>query len=561
MHATRTTCLQTAPDGQEKEAELTRTDPSHASTFGDLRQGFVYERVSHITLRGIANNAEIDVIWEQFQDVIEPLRERLNAALGESWEEWDVPREAEDGWPSEARALHEQWWEQRIARQREIDASIAARADSEYLYDKPYADNRKVRVAGPFTVESLSPHRVLGVDEDDELIDGVVERSPAYGKPKDFGSMILEHLQTAGVQQAHKEDRIEFSSVTPWPGEMICAEGCYAEGRYAEGGSGSNGTGAEKRRRHLHRAGVRYSPRGRTSLRRFLSDRRARWGSLGLAIARSCPVTCPHCRSRATSRRLRRTELGYRRFQCRTCRRRFNERTGTRFNEIRFPSDVVMLAVLWRLRYKLSLRDVAEMLLERGYQVTHETVRTWEASFAPLLSERLRAKRRGRIGSSWYIDETYVKVAGRWCYLYRAIDGDGQLIDSMLSEHRDKHAARRFFRGLVDVAEARPLRVTTDRHPAYPRAVRWILGRKVVHRTTQYLNNFMEQDHRGVKQRYYPMRGFGSFVSAARFCTAFDELREYFRSRSRRGQHVSLAEQRRLFAVRWRSLIAEMSAA
>ena len=292
-----------------------------------------------------------------------------------------------------------------------------------------------------------------------------------------------------------------------------------------------------------------------------LSDRRARCGSLGLAIARSCPVTCPHCRSRATSRRLRRTELGYRRFQCRTCRRRFNERTGTRFNEIRFPSDVVMLAVLWRLRYKLSLRDVAEMLLERGYQVTHETVRTWEASFAPLLSERLRAKRRGRIGSSWYIDETYVKVAGRWCYLYRAIDGDGQLIDSMLSEHRDKHAARRFFRGLVDVAEARPLRVTTDRHPAYPRAVRWILGRKVVHRTTQYLNNFMEQDHRGVKQRYYPMRGFGSFVSAARFCTAFDELREYFRSRSRRGQHVSLAEQRRLFAVRWRSLIAEMSAA
>ena len=90
-------------------------------------------------------------------------------------------------------------------------------------------------------------------------------------------------------------------------------------------------------------------------------------------------MTCPHCRSRATSHRLRRTELGYRRFQCRSCQRRFNERTGTRFHEIRFPSDVVMLAVLWRLRYKLSLRDVAEMLLERGYQVTHETVRTWEA--------------------------------------------------------------------------------------------------------------------------------------------------------------------------------------
>ena len=126
--------------------------------------------------------------------------------------------------------------------QREIDASIAAKADFEYLYDKPYTDNRKVRVAGPFTVESLSPHRVLGVDEDDELMDGIAESPGTYGEPQDFGSTILAHLSTAGVQQAHKEDRIEFSSVSPWPGEMICAEG-----RYAEGGSGSNGTGTEKR--------------------------------------------------------------------------------------------------------------------------------------------------------------------------------------------------------------------------------------------------------------------------------------------------------------------------
>ncbi len=174
---------------------------------------------------------------------------------------------------------------------------------------------------------------------------------------------------------------------------------------------------------------------------------------------------------------------------------------------------------------------------------------------------RPRTKRRGRAGVSWYIDETYVKVSGRWCYLYRAIDGDGQLVDSMLSEKRDKHAARRFLRGLVEVADGRPLRVTTDRHPAYPRAVRWILGRKVVHRTTQYLNNFIEQDHRGVKQRYYPMQGFGSFVSAARFCSAFDELREFFRSPSRRGELPSLSEQRRLFVARWRSLVSEATAA
>ena len=204
---------------------------------------------------------------------------------------------------------------------------------------------------------------------------------------------------------------------------------------------------------------------------------------------------------------------------------------------------------------------IPRLHLDGLHVLTQETVRDWEARFASLLAERLRRKRRGRAGVSLYIDDKYVKVGGRWCYLYRAIDGDGQLIDSMLSEHRDKHAARRFLRRLVDVAERRPLRVTTDRHPAYPRAVRWILGRKVVHRTTQYLNNFMEQDHRGVKQRYYPMRGFGSFVSAARFCMAFDELRAYFRSRSRRGELVSLSEQRRLFVARWRSLVSEATAA
>jgi putative transposase len=159
-------------------------------------------------------------------------------------------------------------------------------------------------------------------------------------------------------------------------------------------------------------------------------------------------VTCPHCRSGEVSRRRGRTELGYHRFRCRSCRRRFNERTGTPFNDIRFPSDIAVLAVLWRLRYKLSFRDVAEMLLERGFSLTHQTVRDWEGGFAPILADRLRAK-RGRAGVSWYIDETYVKRAGRWCQLYRAIDGDGQLIGSMLSEKRDKHAARRFLRRLT----------------------------------------------------------------------------------------------------------------
>ena len=220
-------------EGQRKEAEVTRTAPSETPVHGNIRQGFVYERVPHITLKSIANNAEIDVIWEKFQETLEPLREQLNCTLGQEkqpWEEWEIPREADDDWSEEAKQLHAEWWEQRITRQKEIDASIAAKADYEYLYDKPYEDKKKVRVAGPFTVESLSPHRVLSVDEDDELIDGVAEPEAGYGEEHDFAGMILENLKTAGVQQAHKEDKITFTAITPWPGDLICAEGRYLEG-------------------------------------------------------------------------------------------------------------------------------------------------------------------------------------------------------------------------------------------------------------------------------------------------------------------------------------------
>jgi adenine-specific DNA-methyltransferase len=155
------------------------------------------------------------------------LRAELNAVLGMNWEEWEIPRNADEQWPDAAQKLHADWWRQRIARQQEIDASIAAKAEFEYLYDKPYPDNKKVRVAGPFTVESLSPHRVLGVDENDELIDPL---KTVRGEERDFAQMILENLKTAGVQQAHKEDKINFTSLTPWPGDLICAEGRYVEG-------------------------------------------------------------------------------------------------------------------------------------------------------------------------------------------------------------------------------------------------------------------------------------------------------------------------------------------
>lgn len=222
--------LADSKEGQAKEGEVTRTAPKGHPTFGNIRQGFVYERVPHITLKSIANNAEIDVIWDKFQALLEPLREQLNAALKKGWQEWEIPREADDKWNEAARKLHADWWQQRIARQKEIDASIAAKADFAYLYDRPYEDKKKVRVAGPFTVESLLPHRVLGVDENDELIDTAAEPKAGYDSERSFVQIILENLKTAGVQQAHKSDKIDFTALTPWPGELVCAEGRYIEG-------------------------------------------------------------------------------------------------------------------------------------------------------------------------------------------------------------------------------------------------------------------------------------------------------------------------------------------
>jgi adenine-specific DNA-methyltransferase len=264
--------LADSPEGQHKEAEITRSVPSSQPTYGNIAHGLVYQRVPHITLGSIANNTEIDVIWDKFEAELASLREKLTAALPKDWlakyrkqqkytaevpaaiQEWEVPRdinsvipakagiqkdkdcapasagatEKTNGATNELESLLAEFWKLRIARQKDIDASIAAKADSEYLYDKPYEDKKKVRVAGPFTVESLSPHRVLGVDENDELIDGV--KDSVGGDERDFAQMILENLRTAGVQQAHKDDRITFTSLAPWPGELVCAEGRYLEG-------------------------------------------------------------------------------------------------------------------------------------------------------------------------------------------------------------------------------------------------------------------------------------------------------------------------------------------
>jgi adenine-specific DNA-methyltransferase len=217
-------------EGQLKEAEVTHSPASSKSVQGKIRHGFVYERVPHITLGSIANNVEIDVIWAKWQVVMEPIREKLLNACKRSWQEWEIPRNAGHTMSDSAKALHAEWWQAWISRQQEIDKSIEAKAEFEYLYDKPYDDKRKIRVAGPFTVESLSPHRVLGVDEHDELIDTLQEQSADYLAKQTFPQMILENLKVAGVQQAHKEDKIFFTSITPWPGRLICADGRYLEG-------------------------------------------------------------------------------------------------------------------------------------------------------------------------------------------------------------------------------------------------------------------------------------------------------------------------------------------
>jgi adenine-specific DNA-methyltransferase len=222
-------------EGRLKEAELTQRTPADTPVHNDLRQGFVYERVPHITLKSIANNPLIDDIWEKWQAVLEPLRTALNAAVGKNWEEWQIPRDLPASVPAVAKESHAKWWEARIARQKEIDASIAARAEVEYLYDKPYLDNARVRVAGPFTVESLSPHRVLPASEE-ELIDEIEaaegRRSPADADlaGQDFAAIVIDYLRAEGVKQQAKGDRITFESLTPWPGAFIGASGTFVEG-------------------------------------------------------------------------------------------------------------------------------------------------------------------------------------------------------------------------------------------------------------------------------------------------------------------------------------------
>jgi putative transposase len=272
-------------------------------------------------------------------------------------------------------------------------------------------------------------------------------------------------------------------------------------------------------------------------------------------------MRCLECGSEAVTERPERTAQGYRRFRCRACGKQFNERSDTLLNRTQYPSDVIALVVLWRLRYKLSLRDLPEMFAVRGIVFSYEAVREWEAKLTPALAEDLRRRRRGTVGRSWHVDETYVKVHGRWCYLYRAIDQHGSLVDVLLSEHRDMAAAQAFFRSAHAVTGITPDRVTTDGHDSYPRAIRTTLGKRVRYRCSRYLNNRLEQDHRGIKGRYRSMRGFKCPRSAARFCRTCDELRNFLRPCSRQHQHVPAVRRRLLHLRRTATVLAILRAA
>lgn len=218
--------LADSSEGIQKEAEITKQlPPTQPKTENDIKRGFVYKRVPHVTLKAIANNPEIDTIHAKWQLQLEPIRTQLNPLLKKSWEEWEIPREPETIWSDEAKDLLTQWWELRQQRQKEIDESIARNADTELLYDKPYEDNKRIRVTGPFTVESLSPHRILSTDEERPASEneGIAQASDQ------FENRIIDNLKKAGVQNTFKNERLKFEYLEPYAGTYIHAVGEYTE--------------------------------------------------------------------------------------------------------------------------------------------------------------------------------------------------------------------------------------------------------------------------------------------------------------------------------------------
>ena len=196
------------------------------------------------------------------------------------------------------------------------------------------------------------------------------------------------------------------------------------------------------------------------------------------------------------------------------------------FTRHRFPGEIIIMAVRWYLRYRLSLEDVTELLLERGVNVSREAVREWVQKFGPRIAAVLDKKRR-KIGGRWHLDETYMKVTGVWKYVYRAVDDDMEVIDIYVSEHRDKKAAKKFFKKCHKTAGRKPFSVWSDSHQGYDQTK--TIFPKVRHHQIKCLNNKAESSHVPVKQRYRPMRGFKEIGCMTNFLESFESVYRFFR--------------------------------
>jgi transposase, IS6 family len=252
-------------------------------------------------------------------------------------------------------------------------------------------------------------------------------------------------------------------------------------------------------------------------------------------------MVCPAC-GQAATRKNGRDRRGRQVHQCRGCRRRFTALTATPFSGYRFPPDIIALAVRWYLRFRLSYADVAELLAERGVEVDASTVYDWVREFTPLYEEAARPCRRG-VGSSWSVDETYASVAGKPAYVYRAIDGQGQVVDVYVSERRAAGDAATFFRRAIAATGVAPDEVTTDCAAAYPPALAAVLP-GVLHETGKAVQQRIERDHQHLKGRLRPLRGFKTLSGARVLCAGHAFLRNLrggFYDLERRAEAVIIA--------------------
>ncbi len=244
-------------------------------------------------------------------------------------------------------------------------------------------------------------------------------------------------------------------------------------------------------------------------------------------------MNCPHCKSNNARLCKEKTDLGYDQYRCRSCEKQYNERSGTSLNFIQYPTEVVMLAVHYYYRFRNSLDDVVELMKMRGIHLSHQTVHNWTQTFGVELGLKLREKRYGQCGKKWHADATYVRVEGRWCYLYRAIDKEGNLVDVYLSDVRDQTAAEKFFRQTQKTTDVTPTQITTDKEPALYPAIKNVFSTEIKHRESKYMNNTLESDHRVTKSRLSIMKGFKNIFCALKFCTVFEEVRQFFRMKNK----------------------------